>query len=74
MSSDRKSLWQFEGRPTEAGWYPVLMCWELEQGTFPAAAEFPFSFNIDVAVVAFGPRCQAENYALAWAFENLPDV
>lgn len=64
--------WTYDGRPAEPGWYPVLMCWEPEQGTFPAAAEYPFAFNVDVAVVAFGSRHGTEAAAQAWAFQHLP--
>ncbi len=71
MPPDPDTEWTYEGRPADPGWYPVLMCWEPEQGTFPAAAEYPFAFNIDVAVVAYGPRHGTEAEAQAWAFLHL---
>lgn len=72
MPPAAESQWTFEGRPSDPGWYPVLMCWEPLQGTFVAAAEWPFAFNVDVAIVAFGPMCRSEAEALAWANQNSP--
>lgn len=47
----------YEAEPKEVGWYPILICWDEEEGHFPGAAYWtgkewsdnvgPISFFLD---------------------------
>jgi hypothetical protein len=70
--SFKTPLWQhfFEGHsPIVSGWYPVLICYDPNEGCFPDSAEWDSAKGwLDGGpVFAFGPPMPTEKAALKWA-------
>jgi hypothetical protein len=60
--------------PQSIGWYPVLLCWEAEEGFFPAAAYWNGeAFADERAASHWLPKqLQTKDEAEAFAYENDP--
>jgi len=65
--------WDFDGQPTEPGWYAVLVCWDSQEGIFPMAAHWDGQAWKHRAIVAFGEKCESEADAKALADLHDPD-
>jgi hypothetical protein len=58
--------------PVAVGWYPVLLCWEAEEGFFPAAAYWNGEAFADERAVSnwlpkqFATKAEAEAMASEW--------
>jgi len=66
-------IWEY-GTPLVPGWYPVLLCWEIEEGVFPSSAKWDGKQWSLSAVVAFGILCTTAEEAMFIARENDVDV
>ncbi len=67
--------WNFEDKPTEIGWYPVLGCYDPEEGLLPFCAYFDGARwgKIEGAnVVAFGDLAESDEEAASLAFDHAP--
>lgn len=73
--------WIHAGVPRDPGWYAVLLCWDEQEGLFPACSywdgtrwdrsRFP---DERYPVAAFLPEPMADKTAAeAFAYENDPD-
>jgi hypothetical protein len=62
--------WNYEGRPTEAGWYAVLICYDTQEGIFPDARLWDGEKWNGKAVLAFGDKCESESDANRLAYEH----
>ena len=67
-------FWNYgDDQPGEPGWYPVLRCWDPEEGTFPGAGYWNGSSWDNQAVSSFGSRCASRTEAERLAYEHDPD-
>ena len=74
-------FWQYELVPdgasptiTEVGWYPVLICYDMEKGAFPSASQWNGQSWERGPVFAFGPRQADAETAERLAHDNDPDM
>lgn len=68
--------WNFcdDEKPPSPGWYPVLVCYDDQEGVFPMAAEWDGGKWLHGAVVGFGDLCDTQEKAQKLAYENDPDL
>lgn len=66
--------WKSHSIPNEPGWYPVLICYDGEEGVFPQGAWFDGKKWDSSAVVAFGDHRQGtKELATEPAYAHDPD-
>jgi hypothetical protein len=55
--------------PSAEGWYPVMICWEVEEGFFPGSAWFDGKrWDTTEPVILHGPSpCASAEAAREWA-------
>lgn len=72
-----EDVWKsFSTRPTENGWYAVLVCWDVREGSFPNAAYWDGEKWSRRAVCALGRAgpFATEEEAKDWAYANDPEI
>ena len=69
------TLWEYDKNPTQEGWYPVLLCWDPNEGHFPAAAYWDGERWTSGPVAAFVPMapCADLKEARDWAYKYDPE-
>lgn len=40
MTDQPTDVWNYDSAPTEPGWYPVVLCWDGEEGQWPGTAKW----------------------------------
>jgi len=65
--------WTWNTSPTEPGWYPVLVCYDPYEGTFPTSAHWVVDHWNQKSVIAYGGRCDTEAEATWVAYQHDPD-
>lgn len=66
--------WKFLKDPSAAGWYAVLVCYDPQEGVFPAGAYWDGEKWSRKAVHGFGEKCETEKEAEELAYANDPDA
>jgi hypothetical protein len=74
--------WIYNTPPPPPGWYPTLICWDVEEGAFPGALYWdekrwlnkPEDEWVIIASIAYWPEmCSDKEQAEAIAYANDPD-
>jgi hypothetical protein len=61
--------------PNIPGWYPVLRCWDAEEGVYPAAEQWQDDTWTGPAVLAWiDQRCQSAEHASDIAYKEDPEL
>lgn len=69
-------FWNYEDKPAEPGWYPVLICYDPDEGAFPSVAYWSIGRICKwdrKGIVAFGQRRESEADAHKLAHQHDPD-
>jgi len=64
--------WEFTNKPTEEGWYAVLICYDIQEGIFPSAGYWDGYKWDRKSVTGHGDKCANKEQAEAIAYENDP--
>lgn len=72
MMSD---TWTYERKPSSAGWYAILYCWEPEEGVFHGASCWDGkTWDQDLPISGFHGPHESEAAAAAWADAHDPGL
>lgn len=65
-------VWIYDSAPTEPGWYPVVLCWDGEEGQWPGTAKWTLDgkWEPDRPVMAHGPHFEKQSDADVWAYQH----
>lgn len=62
--------WNYDDKPTTAGWYAALVCYDLQEGIFPEGAWWDGNTWEHTHVVAFGSIHPTQEEAKTTAYEH----
>lgn len=66
--------WNYEGKPSQIGWYAVLICYDENEGVFPNAAWWDGDRWSRKSVICFGDMRCTEQEAEQLAYDHDPDA
>ena len=70
--------WEFEPEknpPEEPGWYPILVCYDPQEGLLPAAAYWDGDkWEGELVRVFCKKKCNTDEEAISLAYEHNPDA
>lgn len=61
------AVWEFSGEaPTEPGWYAIVYCWELEEGSWTGVARWNGRWLKDLPITGYAGPFADQQAAQAW--------
>ena len=79
-SPSQSSDWEWDDKPVPAvvGWYPILLCYEVQEGMFPhALSSDGVEWNdpmLPVAAIGKAGPFQTKQEAIDWGYDHDPEL